>query len=215
MEMKCKYCQKIHKNKRSLAQHEIRCKQNPNRIESYFMTYEHQLKLTEIRKQNGCQNQYTKAKRLGLPKPICSEETRQKLSNNVKSRSKEFLKEVGKKISKTVNEKVKAGIWHTSLAKRMHYNYKGNDLHGKWELAYAQWLDKQNVKWVRNKQQFDYIFENKKRRYTPDFYLPETDEYVEIKGYETNKDRAKWSQFPKDKKLKIYKQKELTQLHII
>jgi len=24
------------------------------------------------------------------------------------------------------------------------------------------------------------------RNYTPDFYLPETDEYVEVKGYEFN-----------------------------
>lgn len=213
--LKCKYCQKECKSKVALAQHEIRCKQNPNRIISYFMTYEHQLKLTEIRKQNGCQNQYTKAKRLGLPKPICSEETRKKLSDRMKSRPKDFAKKIGKKISETVNEKVKAGIWHTSLAKRMHYNYKGNDLHGKWELAYAQWLDKQNIKWIRNKQHFDYIFENKKRRYTPDFYLPDTDEYIEIKGYETDKDRAKWSQFPKDKTLKVYKQKELKQLNII
>ena len=28
----CKYCGKICKNKNSLAQHEIRCKENPNRI---------------------------------------------------------------------------------------------------------------------------------------------------------------------------------------
>lgn len=76
-------------------------------------------------------------------------------------------------------------------------------------------FDKQNIKWIRNKQQFDYIFENKKRKYTPDFYLSDTDEYIEIKGYETDKDRAKWSQFPKDKILKIYKQKELKQLQII
>lgn len=30
--MKCKYCNKECKNKNSLAQHECRCKDNPNRI---------------------------------------------------------------------------------------------------------------------------------------------------------------------------------------
>lgn len=30
--MKCKYCDKECKNKNSLAQHECRCKDNPNRI---------------------------------------------------------------------------------------------------------------------------------------------------------------------------------------
>lgn len=32
----CKYCGKVCKNKNSLAQHEIRCKSNKNRIPSYF-----------------------------------------------------------------------------------------------------------------------------------------------------------------------------------
>lgn len=197
----------------SLAQHEIRCKYNPNRILSYFMNKENQKKLTILRKQKGCYNQYSKAKKLGLPAPICSEETRRKISIANSNRSKEFIQAISQKISQTVRKKVERGEWHTSLVKKMHYYYKGEDLHGRWELAYAQWLDKQNIKWIRNKEQFDYIFENKQRKYTPDFYLPQTDEYIEIKGYETNKDRAKWEQFPKT--LKILKYKELKQLNII
>lgn len=35
----CKYCNKICKNKNSLAQHEIRCKFNPNRLESAFVKF--------------------------------------------------------------------------------------------------------------------------------------------------------------------------------
>ena len=46
-----------------------------------------------------------------------------------------------------------------------------------------EWVDE----WMRmNKKQFDYVFENKDRKYTPDFYLPGTNEYVEIKGYKNN-----------------------------
>lgn len=43
---------------------------------------------------------------------------------------------------------------------------------------------------------FEYIFENKKRLYFPDFYLPQYDFWIEIKGYETPKDKAKWNYFP-------------------
>ena len=35
----CKYCGKECKNKNSLVQHEIRCKENPNRIKSGFELY--------------------------------------------------------------------------------------------------------------------------------------------------------------------------------
>lgn len=34
----CKFCQKQCKNKNSLAQHQVRCKQNPNRIISNVLT---------------------------------------------------------------------------------------------------------------------------------------------------------------------------------
>ena len=55
---------------------------------------------------------------------------------------------------------------------------------------------------------FQYEYEGKTRNYYPDFYLVEDDKYVEIKGYETEKDRAKWTQFKKS--LLILKRKELT-----
>jgi PAB1-binding protein PBP1 len=50
---------------------------------------------------------------------------------------------------------------------------------------------------------------------TPDFYLPGTDEFIEIKGYKTEKDTAKWNQFPADKKLTILMHKELKDMQII
>ena len=38
---------------------------------------------------------------------------------------------------------------------------------------------------------FSYEFKGA-REYFPDFYLPEHDAYVEVKGYKTDKDSAKW-----------------------
>ena len=116
------------------------------------------------------------------------------------------------KISQTALQKSLKGEWHTSLAKRMHYSYQGADLHGKWELAYAMYLDRKGVKWERCKHRFAYQFEEKTRFYTPDFYLPNEGEYIEIKGYETEKDRAKWSQFPKELILKVLRGKQLKEL---
>jgi len=56
-------------------------------------------------------------------------------------------------------------------------------------------LDSQNIQWKRNKNWFSYFFDSKNRFYTPDFYLPEHDTYIEIKGYKTEKDEVKWFQF--------------------
>lgn len=97
----------------------------------------------------------------------------------------------------------------------MHIDYNGVDLHGSWELKYVQYLDLHNIRWVRNTNCFSYIFDGKKRKYIPDFYLPESDQYVEIKGYRTEKDVAKWSQFPKNKKLVVLMKNELKTLNIL
>ena len=56
---------------------------------------------------------------------------------------------------------------------------------------------------------FPYIW-NGERTYFPDFYIESLDLYVEIKGYETDRDKAKWKQFPK--KLRVIKKKEINEI---
>jgi hypothetical protein len=46
------------------------------------------------------------------------------------------------------------------------------------------------------------------------FYLLDSDEYIEIKGYKTEKDVAKWEQFSNDRKLKVFMHQDLIQLGI-
>jgi hypothetical protein len=207
----CVYCGKECKNDNSLRNHQRLCKNNPNRQSTPF----HNLDFQKNKLGEGGENQYTKAKRLGLPAPTVSESTRLKLSNASSSRTKEWNAENGKRISKTVKRKVEEGTWHTSLARHMHIDYNGVDLHGTWELGYAKFLDKNNIKWIKNKDSFAYIYEGKERRYTPDFYLIESDQYIEIKGYKTDKDEAKWSQFPKHRKLTVLMKKDLKELKIL
>jgi len=198
----CKFCNKECKNKISQAQHQRLCKDNPDRQTTYLMDNREKLK-----KSNG----YIKAKEHGTTYEI-SDECRKKLSDAILNRDKEFLKEVGKKISEVINKKVEEGSWHTSLAKNMHITYKGYDFHGTWEVKYAQYLDSLNINWIRNTKSFKYEFEGKIRRYTPDFYLIDKNTYVEIKGYKTSKDEAKWSQFPKSENLLILMKKELKKI---
>lgn len=206
----CKHCAKECKNKNSQRNHERLCKENPDRQYTTFQS--DQFKSDPNRK---FENQYTKAKRLGLDKPKVSDATKQALREANLRRTKEWNKENGKRISESIKKKVEDGTWHTSLAKDMHIDYNGVDLHGSWELKYAQFLDQSNVKWTRNKDRFSYIYLGKERTYTPDFYLIDTDEYVEIKGYRTEKDDAKWSQFPADKKLTVLMKEDLKRLNLI
>lgn len=67
---------------------------------------------------------------------------------------------------------------------------------GKWELEFYQYCKSNNIKIERSNEWFEYEW-NGKRKYFPDFYLRELDRYVEVKGYETDRDRAKWSSFPR------------------
>ena len=84
------------------------------------------------------------------------------------------------------------------------------DIQGSWELQFVSFLDKYNIIWGRNKVGYKYLFEGKEHLYFPDFWLKDFDVYVEVKGYETEKDRAKWKQFPF--KLLIVKKQEIQDL---
>lgn len=62
-----------------------------------------------------------------------------------------------------------------------------------WEAALAVLLDKLEIKWDRGDH---LVFEyrtprGRKRKYIPDFYLPDHDIYVEVKGYWTDAARLK------------------------
>lgn len=125
-----------------------------------------------------------------------------------------------KKIQEIVAEKVKNGTWHYSFSKVCTHEFDSKfvgkvKLMGRWELEYAKYLDNNNIEWRRPKEKFYYEFSGLKAGkgyYTPDFYLVKDNIYVEIKGYETDKDKAKWFWFPKDLKHKVLKRQDLLDL---
>ena len=63
-------------------------------------------------------------------------------------------------------------------------------LRGLWEVNVANKLNELNILWERGKS-ISYIKEGQTRTYNPDFYLPATNEYVEVKGYYSETDKTK------------------------
>lgn len=206
----CQFCERICKNSNQGKNHQLRCQNNPDRKVTRVKRTSQQKLNQSLRNKENNTVQHLQKWRANL-----SDADKLKISEQNRKRNLTRPKKINEQISKTIQQKVKKGEWHTSVAKKMRYEYKGYVLHGKWELAYAKWLDHNNIVWQKCSESFSYTFEGKYRKYTPDFYLVELDEYVEIKGYETEKDKAKWSQFPIHRKLKVLKKRELEELNII
>jgi hypothetical protein len=60
------------------------------------------------------------------------------------------------------------------------------NVQGTWELAYANYLNKNSIPWLKDRIicKIKYMLDDiKERTYYPDFYLPNTNEFIEIKGY--------------------------------
>lgn len=191
--MDCKFCSKECKNANSLRNHERLCKLNPTRqiLKSNFIEYNKKVKNGELQKEYT--NQYAKAKLLGK-EWVCSEDTRHKLSRHFR----------GKKHKPETIEKIKVAMRTAVRRNPDSYTasnvsgrtpiiiYNGVKLKGSWEVTVAKWLDAQNVRWQPITQGIEYGWNNAIHLYYPDFYLPEIDYYVEVKGYERPRDRAKW-----------------------
>ena len=105
------------------------------------------------------------------------------------------------KLRIAINKRYEAG-WQSTAGRTKKIDYESPiagkiKIDGSWELATCKFFDKNNYKWIRNTKRFDYIDgNNKKRTYCPDFYLIDLDVYIEVKGYTTELDKIKWSQFP-------------------
>jgi hypothetical protein len=77
---------------------------------------------------------------------------------------------------------------------------------GSWEYNVAVWLNTHSVKWTNDIEPIPYIWNNKEHKYFPDFYISEFDYYIEVKGFETDRDHCKWAAMIKP--LMIIREKE-------
>ena len=88
--------------------------------------------------------------------------------------------------------------------------YKGVFMRSGLELLFAEYLDENNIKWVYEPQTFKL---SEGMRYKPDFYLPERDTWVEVKGYLTEKESLKIETFKSlGKKLEVYYVKDIEEM---
>jgi len=92
----------------------------------------------------------------------------------------------------------KRSIYETSEGKKV-------SMDSTWEVAMAKRLDDLGVRWVRDDTlKLSYLTRGRrKRKYIPDFYLPEHDLYIEVKGYWTDAARHKMKDVQKRNPVKI------------
>ena len=92
--------------------------------------------------------------------------------------------------------------------------YKEIYFRSSWEVAYAKWLDSKSIYWEYECK----TFEVGHRHYTPDFYIPAIDTYVEIKGWFKKEAKEKFTLFKKQYPnidIMLLLQKDLKELGII
>jgi hypothetical protein len=147
-----------------------------------------------------------------------SESTKIKLSERQKKYCKiygnQFItgKSKGKHSKKTIAKMSVSNSGKAPKWKGRVFLYKGIKFRSSWEMKYAQFLDKNNIKWSYEPK---FILQDG-RCFSPDFLL-ECGRIIEIKGFWTEKAKEKWAMFcslkPEIDKKILYKQ-DLIQLGI-
>ena len=154
-----------------------------------------------IVKEKIISNQYLKAKNLGIEfvpshKEIEGRKRRGRKVNEIRWSKPGAREEFSRKMKEVVIQRPDS--YSTSNVSGRTKLYDKIDSHGnlvklkgKWELWFAEWLDRNSIKWTNKIKGFEYQWEGS-RTYFPDFYLLDYDRYVEIKGYERLRDKEKW-----------------------
>lgn len=164
----CKFCSQERKNENSLRNHERQCKSNPNRQINIFETREFHETISH-------ENQYTKAKKLGLPAPQVSEETREKIRKT--STGRQHTDQSKRKMSDSA---IQRGVGGVKQSRWIRYN--GKVLGSSYELSLVQDLDANSIKWDTCKRFFYVDPFGKVRTYTPDIYLIDYGVYLDPKN---------------------------------
>lgn len=85
---------------------------------------------------------------------------------------------------------------------------------GTWEVIVAEFLFENNIRFINDINPIQYLWseDNKIHLYFPDFYLPKHNIYIEVKGFERQRDIDKWSAFKDKGNLIILKEEEIKQI---
>jgi hypothetical protein len=197
--LSCNFCSRICKNDNSLRNHSRLCKLNPDRDNPPPKSD----KWRESMKNKKNANQFTYGAKV-------SEETKKKLSEASKKQvwSEERRQNHSIAMKKAVEENPDS-YTSSNRGRTKQIIFDGIKFQGQWELEFYLYCKKNNIQIERTNEYFEYEW-NGSRKYFPDFFLSEKNLYIEVKGYETERDRAKWSAFPK--KLKVIGKEEIAKI---
>lgn len=83
---------------------------------------------------------------------------------------------------------------HNPGGRSKWFDVDGQKVQGTYEKAFAERCRELNIKWKKCKVHsdiFSYFLDGKEKHYTPDFYLPDSRKFVEIKGFWWGRDKEK------------------------
>ena len=123
-------------------------------------------------------------------------ERRRKISEKMKSNPAAGGYRIGSGVGK-------GGWYNSSIAGRVY-------LDSSFEMRVGECLDSNGITWERNKEKFSYFYDGNFHNYTPDFKIEGT--FVEVKGFITDKDKAKWEFFPH--KLILLKESDIIEMEL-
>lgn len=121
---------------------------------------------------------------------------------------------------RTCNAKHYSGKRHHNYGKAVQnviqIKYKQRLFRSSWEANFAKWCDLSGIKWEYEPTAFEVRINKKDTTYTPDFYLPDFDCWIEIKGWWYRNSKAKYLWFLKKyKNVVLLQYKQLQEFGII
>lgn len=202
----CKYCGKECLSRNSLIQHEIRCKENPNKIVvkwGWIKGKKRDKSSTKdriwIHKDNKekmvFQHEYeSKYKNEGWITGLSKNHANKSLGSTGIGKTIEIENKRKEKISTTMKNNPNAGGYRKGSGRGHKGWYKNIFCDSSWELAFVIYHIENNLYIERCKEKRTYTYKNEIHTYLPDFITNEG--IIEIKGYVTNESLEKSKQNP-------------------
>jgi hypothetical protein len=167
---------------------------NPNKLNvvSNLIAYHKKIKDGLIERK--FVNQYDKAEKLGLEKPVVTEKTRKKLSiANKGSLGKGLTNEIEQARKEKISKSLIGN--QRSKGRGTRILYKGYTLRSTWEYKVALYLDKNNIEWDYEVCCYQV---SETETYRPDFFIYENgllQRIIEVKGYWYKNNKVKFENF--------------------
>ena len=167
---------------------------------------------------SGCSNPWSK----GLTKETDDRirKAAEKRKGNNHWLGKKHTEETKKKIGKRTRDWFKNGGTNPNAGRSKKYHHDSPIvghvvLDGTWELRTAIFFDGSELNWRKNTKGFKYLNPktNEPSIYIPDFYVYDWKTYVEVKGYISKVDKAKWAYFPEP--LEVWDEEKLKEYGIL